>query len=123
MNLLYTLLFLAVDLKKNLKISELNQIYGSLLTKRQRDMIESYYDFDLSLSEIAQNEVVTRQAVRDAIVKAEEQLFAYEETLGVAEKKEGFIRALTEILSELENDCASNAKILIEDLLRNSLEN
>ena len=61
-------------MKKDLTICELNETYGGLLTERQRSMVESYYDYDLSLAEIAQNEGVTRQAVHDAIVKAVDQL-------------------------------------------------
>lgn len=75
-------------MKKNLQISELNDLYGSLLTEHQSDVLRSYYDYDLSLAEIAENTGVSRQAVRDAIVKAEEQLAFFEEKLGLLSKNE-----------------------------------
>ena len=46
---------------KNLEISFLLDFYGSMLTEKQRIMIEYYYNDDLSLAEIADNEGITRQ--------------------------------------------------------------
>ena len=57
------------------------QIYGKLLTEKQYEYIDYYYNNDLSLSEIAENENITRQAVRDIIKKGERKLFEYEEKL------------------------------------------
>ena len=68
-------------MEENVKISMLNQLYGKLLTKTQSDFIEDYYNNDLSLSEIAENHGITRQAVRDTLKKGEKKLFEYEEKL------------------------------------------
>ena len=68
-------------MEKNVKISMLCQLYGKLLTKKQFDFIDDYYNNDLSLSEIAENNNITRQAVRDIIKKGEKKLFEYEEKL------------------------------------------
>ena len=57
------------------------QIYGKLLTDKQYEFIDDYYNNDLSLSEIAENNNITRQAVRDVIKKGENKLFEYEEKL------------------------------------------
>ena len=46
---------------KNLEIALLFDFYGDMLTDKQRDVVELYYDNDLSLSEIAENEGITRQ--------------------------------------------------------------
>ena len=46
---------------KNLDVTLLFDIYGEMLTEKQRDFIVYYYEDDLSLSEIAQNEGITRQ--------------------------------------------------------------
>ena len=51
------------------------------LKKKQFEYINDYYNNDLSLSEIAENENITRQAVRDNIKKGEKKLFEYEEKL------------------------------------------
>ena len=66
---------------KKIEISMLWQIYGALLTEKQREYIDYYYNEDLSLSEIAENEEITRQGVRDIIKKGEKKLFEYEEKL------------------------------------------
>ena len=71
---------------KNMEIAFLVDFYGDMLTEKQRDMIELYYDDDLSLSEIAENEGITRQGVRDSIKRAESQLLEMEDRLGLARR-------------------------------------
>ena len=68
-------------MEKKVEISMLWQIYGKLLTEKQYEYIDYYYNQDLSLSEIAENDEITRQAVRDIIKKGERKLFEYEEKL------------------------------------------
>lgn len=67
---------------KDLRYGLLNGIYGELLPKRQHEIISSYYDYDLSLSEIADNYGITRQAALDAIRKGEKQLAKIEDKTG-----------------------------------------
>lgn len=69
-------------MEKNVKISILLDTYGKLLTEKQYKLLDDYYNNDLSLSEIAENEEITRQAVRDNLKKGENNLFEYEEKLG-----------------------------------------
>ena len=57
------------------------ELYGELLTDKQYLAIDKYYNMDLSLSEIAQEDKITRQAVRDNIKKAEEKLEFFESKL------------------------------------------
>mgnify|MGYP000910067407 FL=1 len=57
------------------------ELYGKLLTDKQYSAIDKYYNMDLSLSEIAQEDKITRQAVRDNIKKAEEKLEFFESKL------------------------------------------
>ena len=66
---------------KNVEISILCDLYGKLLTEKQYELLNDYYNNDLSLSEIAENNNITRQAVRDIIKKGEKKLFEYEEKL------------------------------------------
>lgn len=73
-------------MSKNLEISFLLDFYGEMLTDKQRDMVEYYYNDDLSLSEIAENEGITRQGVRDSIKRAEAQMLEMEERLGLARR-------------------------------------
>ena len=60
---------------KNVQIGMLLDIYGALLTDKQQDILDLYYNQNLSLAEIAEEIGVTRQAVRDSIVKGENKLF------------------------------------------------
>lgn len=71
---------------KNLMVSMLLDFYGPVLTEKQRDVVELYYNEDLSLAEIAENEGITRQGVRDSIKRAEAQMFELEERLGFARR-------------------------------------
>lgn len=71
------------QMAKNLEISYLLDFYGDMLTEKQRDVIEYYYNEDLSLSEIAENLGISRQGVRDAIKRSETQLLEMEKRLGL----------------------------------------
>ena len=71
---------------KNLEISVLLDFYGEMLTEKQRDVVELYYNEDLSLSEIAAHSQITRQVVRDSIKRAEGILLGLEERLGLAKR-------------------------------------
>ena len=62
-------------MSKNLHISALLDVYGAFLGDKQRELTDYYYNDDLSLSEIAENEGITRQGVRDQIKRAEQTLF------------------------------------------------
>ena len=104
-------------MEKNVQISMLCEIYGKLLTEKQLDIIENYYDKDLSLSEIAQNENITRQAVRDIIKKGENKLFELEEKLGIMKrmlKQEEQIAVILAEISKIEEKSTDKqiAKIL-----------
>ena len=70
----------------NPEITMLLDFYGEMLTQKQRDMIDYYYNDDLSLSEIAENEGITRQGVHDSIKRAEQQMFEMEQRLHLCEK-------------------------------------
>ncbi len=81
----------------NVEITILYDFYGDMLTEKQRDFLNFYYNDDLSLSEIAENEGITRQGVRDAIKRAEAQLYDMEARLGFTKRFE-------------EIDCADKIK-------------
>jgi len=89
------------NMEKNVKVSMLCEVYGNLLTKKQLSILQDYYDKDLSLSEIAQNQEITRQAVRDIIKKGENKLFELEEKLGIMKKTFKQEEKIAIILSEL----------------------
>ncbi len=88
-------------MEKNVKISILSDLYGKLLTEKQFEFIDDYYNNDLSLSEIAENNNITRQAVRDIIKKGEKKLFEYEEKLMFMKRMLKQEKKIEQVLSEL----------------------
>ncbi len=60
---------------KNVEIGLLCDIYGELLTDNQQNILDLYYNNNLSLAEIAEELNITRQAVKDSIQKGEKKLF------------------------------------------------
>lgn len=84
---------------KNLEISFLLDFYGDMLTDKQRDVVELYYNEDLSLAEIASHSGITRQGVRDSIKRAESQLLEYESRLKLAQRFRGIRDALDQIVT------------------------
>ena len=89
-------------MEKNVKISIMLDIYGKMLTEKQYKLLDDYYNNDLSLSEIAENEEITRQAVRDNLKKGENNLFEYEEKLGFMKKTIEQEEKVENIISEIE---------------------
>ncbi|HHW07997.1 MAG TPA: YlxM family DNA-binding protein [Clostridia bacterium] len=73
-------------LAKMTRIAWLYSFYGSLLTERQRSLVELYYHQDYSLAEIAALEGVSRQAVHDLLKRAESALEEYEASLHLFSK-------------------------------------
>jgi len=67
-----------------LRVGQLFDVYGRLLTDRQQRIVRLYYLDDLSLGEIAERLAVTRQAVSDALQRASLEL----------ERVEGIVRVL-----------------------------
>lgn len=65
------------------RMAMLYDFYGDLLTPRQKEFYDLYYNDDLSLSEIAENYDITRQGVRDIVVRAERALEDIEEKTGL----------------------------------------
>lgn len=72
-------------MSKDLNVAVLLDFYGGILTDKQRDVIDLYYNQDLSLSEIAEHESISRQGVRDSIKRGEVMLYQYEDKLRIFE--------------------------------------
>lgn len=87
-----------VVLAENYYVSQLLDRYGSILSEKQQRILDGYYNNDLSLSEIAENEGITRQGVRDFVKRSELQLFEFEEKLGICKKS----KELKEILDKVK---------------------
>ena len=88
---------------KDLKISLLMDFYGNILTDKQLDALELYYNEDLSLAEIAQHTKITRQGVRDNIKRGEAILLEMEEKLGFYEKYASLDDKMETVINLTEN--------------------
>ncbi len=79
--------------------------YGELLTERQKEFYQLYYDEDLSLAEIAENYGISRQGVRDVIVRAEAYMTEIEDKTGLVKRFMHFaphVEAIEGALDEIE---------------------
>ncbi len=95
--------------EKNLNIGYLLDFYGELLSERKRSVMDMYYNEDLSLAEIAAEIGISRQGARDIIKKSEEELFFYEEKLGLA----GKLKKVEMCICELDK-CSESHELPIE---------
>jgi len=103
---------------KDLSVATLLDTYGNMLTTRQRDVVGYYYCDDLSLAEIAENEGITRQAVRDLIRRAVNQLTEMEQKLGFAAKMQSVYAVAKDIRKAAEGCAASDIISLCDGLLK-----
>ncbi len=103
-------------MSKDFEISRLCDAYGSLLTEHRREILRDFYDYDLSLAEIAENRGITRQAALYTIRQAENQLKDYESKMGLIEKADRLSEQLDELSRELDDDI-SKAKTTVERII------
>ena len=100
-----------MDIVKNEYISDLLMIYGDLLTEYQLEIMELYYFEDLSLSEIADNKDVSRNAIFTLVKRVEKILIDYEDKLKLNAK-----------IKKIENRLENENKKLKEDILNILIE-
>ena len=95
-------------MEKIIELGELLSWYGPLLTDRQRSIADQYANENCSLSEIAEREDISRQGVRDALVRAEEQLHGYEKHLKLFERYVSGKRILLQLRVCIETSALSD---------------
>ncbi len=102
-------------MEKNVELGVLLDYYGDFLTDRQKKLMEYHVADDLSLAEIAEMENISRQGVRDALIRGEQQLRDMEKKLGIVAKTFSTVQKLSEIEKLINDyDCS--------DLLKNELK-
>lgn len=101
---------------KDLSYLALSDIYGEALTQKQRQMLADYYERDYSLSEIADNSGISRQAVHAAVRQAQDSLSDYESKFRV----HAFVSELHRELAkwEGESSAAKEKAEVLEALIR-----
>ena len=95
--------------EKKLTVCALLDYYAPLLSERHREVLDYSYNQDLSLAEIAAEVGISRQGVRDAIKKAEEELFHLEEKLQLRSHAEAAREAAERLLAENADDKVRHA--------------
>lgn len=113
-------------MEKSYKISILLDFYKNMLTDKQVDALELYYNEDLSLAEISEHLKITRQGVRDLIKRGEAQLITYEEGFGLADKYSEFDNKLLEvreianqvIKTNINNSCNLEINKLCDQIIK-----
>ena len=104
-------------MEKNVKVALLFDFYRNMLTSRQAESIDLYYNEDLSLAEISEHMGITRQGVRDNIKRAENTLFDTEDRLGLASrflKIKSDLLKIDDIIRDIE--ASPNVKSLSDDI-------
>jgi len=74
--------------------------YGDLLTKHQLDILNEYFNEDLSMNEIAENYMISKSAVQDLIKRSINQLNEFEKKLKLIEKD----NKLNKLIEEMEKE-------------------
>jgi predicted DNA-binding protein YlxM (UPF0122 family) len=114
-------------MEERVEISLLLDFYGCLLTDKQRDIMIIYYNEDLSLSEIAELNNTSRQAIHDTIKRCQKLLLEYESKLQLKEKnqvmstiKKSILHKCGFIKDKINDD---EIKAYVEDIEKDIIEN
>lgn len=110
---------MAQEIEKVARMVLLVDFYGQLLTDKQGQAMELYYDDDLSLGEIAQSLDISRQAVHDLVKRSGRILEEYEEKLGLAARHLDLQQDLTAIQRLLREYSSSKEEVLLTQATAN----
>lgn len=86
---------------ERVQISMLLDLYGELLTDKQRNIMNLYFNEDLSLGEISELNNTSRQAIHDIIKRCHKLLIGYDSKLGLLEKEDSYNNRKKLALKEL----------------------
>lgn len=93
-----------IQLNDFVYIGKLLSTYGGMLSQDRQMIMIDYFEYNMTLAEIAAQRNISRQAVLDAIDKACKKLKEFETTLKLCEKKD----SLTEQLLQIKDLCNQN---------------
>lgn len=123
--LLYSLSMENNDIEKYINQGTLYDFYGRLLTVHQQRIYEDVVFNDFSLSEIAENEGISRQGVSDLIKRCNKSLVSYEEKLGLIKKfdeTKSYVKEIQRIVGIYQNIKDEKLIIEINELLSKILD-
>ena len=104
------------------RMTMLLDFYGDLLTERQKEFVDLYYNEDMSLGEIAENYGITRQGVRDIIVRAEAYMTELEDKTGLVKRYMQYMPHVAEIEKALSEIRQLNVKLFEDERLASCCE-
>ena len=90
-------------MEDRVEISLLMDIYSPLLTEKQKNIMELYYNDDLSLAEIAELNNTSRQAIHDLIKRCYKQILSYEDKLNLLKKSLERESVIESLLNDMNN--------------------
>lgn len=111
-------------MEERIYISRLLDLYGELLTEKQKDIMDLYYNDDLSLAEISEHTNTSRQAIFDILKRCHKLLAFYDSKLNLLEKSkrsEETCRAINNIISDLEASIQDKEILKSLDELKNNV--
>lgn len=112
-------------IEKLLEINMLYDFYGQMLTDKQKNIIELYYNNDFSLSEIAESMNISRQGVYDLLKRSEKLLYHYEEKLKLVEKfsnHKSKVKEAYRLLDSLSTDKkVDSIKLILNEILETNM--
>ena len=98
-----------MKLEEMLRLNELFDVYGELLTNYQKDVLSDFLKYNLSFSEIAENRKVSRQACFIVLNKCIKKLEGFEEKVGAVKEKKEYKENVSKALSLLEKGNTQSA--------------
>ena len=101
-------------MEKRVELSLLMDFYGPLLTAHRRQVLEMYLNEDMGLQEIADSLGISRQGVHEAVKTASNQLFKYEDTLGIAKRYTGIRKEIACCREALDQNALDEARAALD---------
>lgn len=107
-----------IQLQDFVKYGRLFETYGSLLSEDRQKIMTAYFEYNMTLVEIAEERKVTRQAVLDAIDKSCEKLDKFENALHMNETKQNLVLNLQEIKTLADKNSQKEISEKVDNILR-----
>ena len=106
-----------IELQDFVQYGKLFSVYGKLLSDDRQKIMTEYFEYNMTLVEIAEEKQISRQAVLDAIDKSCQKLKEFENTLGFCRKREDTLKALLEIRQlSIDNDIKEKVEKLLKEI-------